>query len=71
MPERLTKSCTKLSYNRLYQKHLGSPKEEDETCLICTLVPEALSDHLLHLCLSFCLPFNNGSLFSSCLATLK
>lgn len=34
MPERLTKSCTKLSYNRLYQKHLGSPKEEDETCLI-------------------------------------
>ena len=34
MPERLTKSCTKLSYNRLYQKHLGLPKEEDETCLI-------------------------------------
>ena len=70
MPERLTKSCTKLSYNRLYQKHLGLPKEEDETCLI--LYPGSRSPiRPLHLCLSFCLPFNNGSLFSSCLATLK
>lgn len=34
MPERLPKSCTKLYYDRLYQKHLGSTKEEGEACLI-------------------------------------